>query len=75
MLEVEWVNGKAFGVIRRFGTDEWTVVRRHITLFGWTDPRMTFKGGGDLGTEHVVPITTAPTKEAAIGYCKLLQED
>ena len=73
MLEVEWVNGGTLGVIRHFGTDEWAVVCKRITLFGWTDPRMTFKS--DLGTEHVVLITTAPTREAAIGYCKLLQEE
>lgn len=73
--EIEWVNGSGFGVIQVLGTGEWVVVRKQITIFGWSDPRLIYSRKGDFGTEQILTVTVAPDKKAAIGYCKLLQED
>lgn len=72
---VEWVNGGRLGIIRVLGTDEWAVVRKQITLFGWNDPRVIYSRKGDWGTEQILTLTIAPNRETAIGYCKLLQEE
>lgn len=74
MLEVEWVNGSRFGVTQVLGTHEWAVVRKQISIFGWSDPRVIYSSKGDWGTEQLLTLTVAPDKETAIGYCKLLKD-
>ncbi len=77
--EIEWFNdlstGRTWGVTKVLGTSEWVVVRRYITLFGWSDPRVLFSSEHDMGTENIEVVTIAPSREVAIGYIKLLKEE
>ena len=76
-MEVEWFNDpsteRTWGVTKVLGTSEWAVVRRYIEFSGWNDPRLLY--GSDPAKEAIKIVTVAPSREAAIGYIKLLKEE
>mgnify|MGYP003335553193 FL=1 len=74
--EVEWLDDATvyckMGILKVQGTEEWAVVRQEHGLFGWTDPRVVYSN--ELGGVTYKVLTTAPSREVAIGYAKLLKE-
>ena len=73
--EVEWLDDPTaynkMGILKVQGTEEWAVVRQENGLFGWTDPRVIFSN--ELKGVKYKVLTTAPSREVAIGYAKLLK--
>jgi hypothetical protein len=61
-----------WGWLKVKGTHEWAVVQQDLQMFGWTDPRVIYSN--ELQGVRYKVLTTAPSREVAIGYAKLLKE-
>ena len=73
--EIEWhidpsVATPKWGLMKMPNSDQWAVVQKEFTMYGWSDPRTSWEG--DTYTHKIV--TFAPSKKVAIGFIKLLME-